>query len=161
MLDLSSWARDQTHVPCIARQILNHSTTREVPTLLFLTPVLLTVPKHLVVPVPRLFGSSALWIRQQRGFLKGQLLFQLAQVCQLVTIVICFWKFHSLVLFSLLLFSVPVGFSLLPVLSQSLSPSFFLTFLPPFFPPFLPFLLLSSLCDFLHWILQGSRGEHV
>ena len=31
MLDLSRPARDQTHVPCIARQILNHRTTREVP----------------------------------------------------------------------------------------------------------------------------------
>ena len=27
----SSWIRDQIHVPCIARQILNHWTTREVP----------------------------------------------------------------------------------------------------------------------------------
>ena len=27
----SSRARDQTHVPCIGRQILNHCTTREVP----------------------------------------------------------------------------------------------------------------------------------
>ena len=29
--DLSSLARDQTHVPCIGRQILNHWATREVP----------------------------------------------------------------------------------------------------------------------------------
>ena len=29
--DLSSPTRDQTHVPCIGRQILNHWTTREVP----------------------------------------------------------------------------------------------------------------------------------
>ena len=28
-------ARDQTHVPCIRRQILNHWTTREVPTTSF------------------------------------------------------------------------------------------------------------------------------
>ena len=28
----SSWTRDQTHVPCIGRQILIHCTTREVPT---------------------------------------------------------------------------------------------------------------------------------
>ena len=27
----SSWTRDQTYVPCIGRQILNHCTTREVP----------------------------------------------------------------------------------------------------------------------------------
>ena len=26
----SSWTRDQTHVPCIGGQILNHWTTREV-----------------------------------------------------------------------------------------------------------------------------------
>ena len=31
MWDLSSLTRDQTHVPCIGRQILNHWTTREVP----------------------------------------------------------------------------------------------------------------------------------
>ena len=31
MWDLSSTARDQTHVPGIARRILNHWTTREVP----------------------------------------------------------------------------------------------------------------------------------
>ena len=30
---LSSWTRDQTHVPCIARQVLNHWTSREVPPL--------------------------------------------------------------------------------------------------------------------------------
>ena len=29
--DLSSQTRDQTHVPCIGRQILNHWTTKEVP----------------------------------------------------------------------------------------------------------------------------------
>ena len=27
----SSWSRDQTHAPCIGKQILNHWTTREVP----------------------------------------------------------------------------------------------------------------------------------
>ena len=31
----SSRTRDQTHVPCISRQILNHWTTREVPKILF------------------------------------------------------------------------------------------------------------------------------
>ena len=31
MWDLSSLTRDQTHVPCIGRQIPNHWTTREVP----------------------------------------------------------------------------------------------------------------------------------
>ena len=31
MWDLSSLTRDQTHVPCIERQVLNHWTTREVP----------------------------------------------------------------------------------------------------------------------------------
>ena len=35
MWDLSSPIRDQTHVPCIGRQILNHWTTREVPLLEF------------------------------------------------------------------------------------------------------------------------------
>ena len=30
MWDLSSLTRDQTHVPCISRLILNHWTTREV-----------------------------------------------------------------------------------------------------------------------------------
>ena len=29
----SSWTRDQTHVPCIGRQVLNHCATREVPIL--------------------------------------------------------------------------------------------------------------------------------
>ena len=37
----SSWTRYQTHVPCIGRQILNHSTTREVRVVAFLrTPQL-------------------------------------------------------------------------------------------------------------------------
>ena len=31
----SSQTRDQTHVPCIGRQILNHCTTREIPLLNF------------------------------------------------------------------------------------------------------------------------------
>ena len=31
----SSQTRDQTHVPCIGRQILNHCATREVPPILF------------------------------------------------------------------------------------------------------------------------------
>ena len=35
MWDLSSPTRDQIHVPCIGRQILNHWTTREVPPLFF------------------------------------------------------------------------------------------------------------------------------
>ena len=34
--DLSSWTRDQTCVPCIARQILNPWTTRDVPTPIFI-----------------------------------------------------------------------------------------------------------------------------
>ena len=36
MWDLSSLTRDRTHVLCIARQILNHSTTREVPRIILL-----------------------------------------------------------------------------------------------------------------------------
>ena len=35
MWDFSSPPMDQTHVPCIGRQILNHWTTREVPRLGF------------------------------------------------------------------------------------------------------------------------------
>jgi len=34
MWDLSSPVRDQTHIPCIGRQILNHWTTKEVPFLI-------------------------------------------------------------------------------------------------------------------------------
>ena len=30
----SSWTRGQTHVPCVGRHILNHWTTREVPSLI-------------------------------------------------------------------------------------------------------------------------------
>ena len=33
--DLSSLTRDQTHVPCFGRQILNHWTTREIPRQVF------------------------------------------------------------------------------------------------------------------------------
>ena len=33
----SSWTRDQTHVPCIGRQILNHWTTRKVTTFLIIS----------------------------------------------------------------------------------------------------------------------------
>ena len=36
--NLSSLTKDQIHIPCIARQILNHWTTREVP--LFLPLIL-------------------------------------------------------------------------------------------------------------------------
>ena len=35
MWDLSSPTRDQTHVPCTGRQILNHWPRREVPSSLF------------------------------------------------------------------------------------------------------------------------------
>ena len=34
--DLSSWSRDQTHIICIAREILNHWTTMDVPVAYFL-----------------------------------------------------------------------------------------------------------------------------
>ena len=37
MWDLSSQARDGTHVLCIARQILNHWNDREIPKFWFLT----------------------------------------------------------------------------------------------------------------------------
>ena len=37
----SSWTRARTRVPCIGRQILNHCTTREVPTSPFLNGVFL------------------------------------------------------------------------------------------------------------------------
>ena len=36
MWDLSSLTRDQTHIPCIRRLILNHGTAREVPTICLL-----------------------------------------------------------------------------------------------------------------------------
>ena len=36
MWDLSFLTRDRTHVLCIAGQILNHSTTREVPRIILL-----------------------------------------------------------------------------------------------------------------------------
>ena len=45
----SSQTRDQTHVPCIGRRILNHWTTREVPDLGFRwrdTELLLVLPSH-------------------------------------------------------------------------------------------------------------------
>ena len=35
--DLSSLIRDQTHIPSIGRQVLNHWTTREIPGLLSLS----------------------------------------------------------------------------------------------------------------------------
>ena len=35
MWDLTSLTRDRTHVPCIARRILNHPTTRQVPLVVF------------------------------------------------------------------------------------------------------------------------------
>ena len=38
MWDLSSPTRDWTHILCIARQILNHWTTKEVPSLLCIRP---------------------------------------------------------------------------------------------------------------------------
>ena len=34
----SSWARGRTSVPCIGKQILDHWTTREIPSLLKLVP---------------------------------------------------------------------------------------------------------------------------
>ena len=39
MWGLCSAARDQTRIPCIARQILSHWTTREVPVLMYLCSV--------------------------------------------------------------------------------------------------------------------------
>ena len=44
MRDLSSLTRDQTCVPCIARQILNHWTTREVPNLVTLIAFMFGFP---------------------------------------------------------------------------------------------------------------------
>ena len=35
MWDLSSWTRDQAHVPCFGRWIFNHWASREVPILIF------------------------------------------------------------------------------------------------------------------------------
>ena len=50
----SSQTREQSCVPCIGRQILNHWTTREVQ-----TPLLLT---HLSAPSPRCSLSWAAWL---------------------------------------------------------------------------------------------------
>ena len=44
MWDLNSPTRDQTRVPCIARWILNHWTTREVPGYILML-ILISVPK--------------------------------------------------------------------------------------------------------------------
>ena len=41
--DLSSLTRDWTHVPCIARQILNHRTTREAPGIIIYKAYLYTL----------------------------------------------------------------------------------------------------------------------
>ena len=62
----SSLTRDHTHVPCIAWQILNHWTTREVPQLHF---------KFLLAPLRDggdgnfssqfIWGPHGLWLREQ------------------------------------------------------------------------------------------------
>ena len=63
MWDLSHPTRDRTHIPCIARQILNHYTTREVPILIILSHwdsgqfVYQKLPDTGVSP-PELCGSS-------------------------------------------------------------------------------------------------------
>ena len=60
-IDLSSLIRDRTHVPCIARGVLNHWTTRKVPSLLFngfQMPPRLFEPCHL--PVLKLFSLREL-----------------------------------------------------------------------------------------------------
>ena len=68
----SSWTRDQTHVPCIGRWILNHCATREVPlpwsfdsppASLFFCPILLLGASHsrslsFLFPFLSLFLSS-------------------------------------------------------------------------------------------------------
>ena len=46
----SSWTRDQTHVSCISRWILNHWTTREVPfTCILSSDFMLTAPCDMVI----------------------------------------------------------------------------------------------------------------
>lgn len=60
-IHLSSLIRDRTHVPCIARGVLNHWTTRKVPSLLFngfQMPPRLFEPCHL--PVLKLFSLREL-----------------------------------------------------------------------------------------------------
>ena len=53
MWGLGSPAKDQTHVPCLVRQILNHWTTREVP-----SPVLLDSLFNVFIPyLTLIFGS--------------------------------------------------------------------------------------------------------
>ena len=44
----SSWTRDQTYVPCIGRQILNHWTTREVLSYRFLLITVIFIARYLI-----------------------------------------------------------------------------------------------------------------
>ena len=57
MLGLSSPSRDQTHIPCIGRQILNHWTTKKVPGWLFEGLIPQQLP-HLTFPPAVHKGSS-------------------------------------------------------------------------------------------------------
>ena len=59
MWDLSSPTREQIHTPCIARQILNHWTAREVPPWEFLK-ALPKQPLSLVLRITRATGTGAL-----------------------------------------------------------------------------------------------------
>ena len=45
----SSWTRDQTHVPCIGRWILNHCATREVITVFLMLAILIGLKWYLIV----------------------------------------------------------------------------------------------------------------
>ena len=55
MWDLSSPARDQTHVPCIGRRIFSHWTTREVPELCLFARGLLFISLKLYLRFLKIF----------------------------------------------------------------------------------------------------------
>ena len=75
MWDLSSLTRDQTHVPCVAGQILNHWTTREVPWSGF----------HVYLFIFGLAGSSSLQSLNRLSLVKASGGYSLAVVCGLLT----------------------------------------------------------------------------
>ena len=69
--NLSSPIRNWTHIPCIAKWILNHWTTREVPGLPVYTACLACLPSPFVTPP---ISHSAPWIAVHKSILKSCLI---------------------------------------------------------------------------------------
>ena len=60
-VESSSWSRDQTHVPCTGRRILNHWATGEVQEVLLIVNVLPGTKASFIEPASLRQGLNPLW----------------------------------------------------------------------------------------------------